>query len=143
MTTPRKMVYNKKGYWKRRFKAFDKVVLNQARREKAHGLDEPISNYFELGHEAIKLGINGEKILERAIEVGMEDAVIRDMYDMLNLLESYSEGLQKIAQAKWDVGTLDHFPVYRSNVPEWNELAQQSAAVREMQELLDGQRKDG
>jgi len=103
MSSPRKKLYNRKGYWKQRFKRFDTKVLQTLNREQLAGLNQPISNYFTLGNEAMSLGASGEEIVSRAVELGMEPVMLRDMYDMLNLLQSYSEGLRHVAQQKWTI----------------------------------------
>jgi len=136
MSSPRKKLYNRKGYWKQRFKRFDTKVLQTLNREQLAGLDQPISNYFTLGNEALSLGSSGEEIVKRAVELGMEPIMLRDMYDMLNLLQSYSEGLRHVAQQKWTIGELSHFPVYHTIVPAWSAIMEEVEAIKEMKEAL-------
>jgi hypothetical protein len=136
MSSPRKQLYNKKGYWKQRFKRFDVKVLQVLNREQLKGLTQPISNYFELGNESVGLGTQGEEILKRATELGMENVLLRDMVDMLNLLQTYSEGLHEVAKKKWAVGELKYFPVYRATVASWGTIQEEAEAIREMKEAL-------
>jgi hypothetical protein len=136
MTTKRKRLYNDKGYWKQRFKRFDIKVLETMNREQVKGLTVPITDYFDLGATALDLGETGEEILERAVAMGLDKTLLRDVYNLLNRVQTFSEGLRAVAQKKWAFGELKHFPVYLTKVPTWSTIEDEMDAVKAMREEL-------
>jgi hypothetical protein len=136
MTSPRKKLYNDKGYWKQRFKRFDGKVLEIMNREQVKGLTVPISDYFDLGSIAVSLGTTGEELLERAVSMGLEKTMLRDIHNSLNRIQAFSEGLRNVAQKKWAFGELKHFPLYLTNVPTWDTIVDEMESVKRMRQEL-------
>jgi hypothetical protein len=93
MTSPRKKLYNDKGYWKQRFKRFDGKVLEIMNREQVKGLTVPISDYFDLGSIAVSLGTTGEELLERAVSMGLEKTIWDTIVDEMESVKRMRQEL--------------------------------------------------
>jgi hypothetical protein len=101
------------------------------------GLTVPITDYFDLGATALELGGTGEEILERAVAMGLDKVLLRDVHNLLNRVQTFSEGLRTVAQKKWAFGELKHFPVYLTKVPTWSTIVDEMEAVKAMREELE------
>lgn len=99
--SPRRAIYSRKAHWKKRFKDTDKRILELLNLERSGALDIPVSDYFKVGYELVKLGERGETLLSDVVKFGLEDRVIRDLRDALNMLHMFSDRLKKVAESKW------------------------------------------
>ena len=132
----RRILYNKKGYWKRQFTRFDLSVLQLLNFERSGALDIPLIDYVSKGHESIKLGLTGEEILDKLVKHGFDSKTIAEVRNMINMVEVCSVRLKEVAESKWGQ-ELDSFPVFKSSTATVGELIEQSNAVREMNKLLE------
>lgn len=132
----RRKIYNQKGNWKREFKQLDVRVLTLLNYERSGAIDVALTEYIVCGHNALKLGLTGEEILDKMVKLGMSDKTIAEMRNNINMIEVFSNKLKAIAEAKWR-GELENFPVFKSSTATVGDLIEKTRAIREMNELLE------
>lgn len=132
----RKDLYNAKGYWKRRFKQLDQSVLRLMNLERSGAIEIPIMDYVVKGHETVQIGLTGEEILAKIVQLGMNASIVIDMRNMVNMVEVLSVRLKQVAESKWQ-GELSNFPVFKSNTATVGDLLEKTKAIQEMNKLLE------
>ena len=132
----RKILYNEKGYWKRKFKQLDRRVLQLLNFERSGAIEIALTDYVEQANECIDLGLTGELILDKLVKYGFPDRTIVDMRNMINLVEVFSRRLKDVAESKWQK-ELDSFPVFKSSTETVGVLLEKTKAIREMNAMLE------
>lgn len=132
----RRKLYNDKAYWKRRFKQLDLEVLQLLNFERSGAIDVALTDYIVKGHDAVKLGLTGEVILGNMVRYGFPDKSVIEMRNLVNMVEVFSLRLKSVAENKWGK-ELESFPTFKCSVAAVGELIEKTAAIREMNEMLE------
>lgn len=135
MGSPRANFYNRKGYWKRLVRRIDRRVLDILNRERRDPRNNPVSDYFALGHDLVKIGLSGEDLMSDAVKFGISVQIMSDISDVCNVLEMMSERLRLMAEDKWGQ-QLPTFPIYHTTLMATAELIEQAESVKEMNRIL-------
>ena len=132
--SPRANFYNRKGYYKRRFKQLDADVMDLLNREVASLKVLPISAYHSMGYRAQRLGHMVEELMEQAAILSVTMAVKRDLAHGAMMLELFTTKLRQVAEQKWG-DTLIAFPTYKSPFEGQGEVVP-TEGITEMDRIL-------
>jgi hypothetical protein len=135
MPSPRVIFYNRKSYWKRLAKKANIIVMDLLNREVRGDLQLTLTDYFETGNFLVKIGLEGESLAKRAVNLGLTPMVLTDLKDTTNILAMLSERLRDVAEKKWGQD-LPTFPVYHTDMEATTELIDQADSIREMHRML-------
>lgn len=128
--------YNRKGYFKRKFKELDIAVMSILTREAAALIVQPLSAYHNLGYRIIKLGNMVEELMQQAVQLDLSIMVRRDLAHSAMMLEVFALKLRQVAESKWG-DTLMSFPAYVSPFEAQGEV-EPTKGMSEMDKILGG-----
>lgn len=137
MISRRQRVYNRKHYFTKQLRALDKEILRLLRDERAGDMEVPITAYVDVAKEVLQLGQRGEDIVREAVKYGLGDALIYEMRDKVNTVQTFSHLLKQVAESKWFNNELPTFPTFTTILAPASELVVEADSVREMKRELE------
>jgi len=125
-----------KSRWRSKLKNLDTRIQNLINDDRRGDLNTPIITYKDMARRICQFGLRGEKLLDRAVNLGMGQDAIGDLRDMLGLCDMWSSRIVKIMKIKWGE-TPAGWPIYICDVAQTQELADRSASIKALDRMLE------